>query len=77
MSKNVLYRVLVGLNYPPNDTRAEVGDIVNNLPSKAIADLLAINAIEVFDGIIEPVDEPSVPVEEVSKLESIEEDVTE
>jgi len=77
MAKNVLYRVLVGLNYPPDNTRAEIGDIVSDLPSKAIADLLAINAIEVFDGSVEASVEPSVPSEEVSEPESVVEDVVE
>lgn len=77
MAKNVSYRVLVGLNYPPNDTRAEVGDIVNDLPSKAVADLLAIGAIESIDAKSEVVVEDSVPSEEVIDLPPLEEDVVE
>ena len=77
MAKNVSQRVLVGLNYPPNDTRAEVGDIVNDLPSKAVADLLAIGAIESIDAKSEVVVEDSVPSEEVIDLPPLEEDVVE
>lgn len=40
------YRVLVGINYPPDNRRAEIGDIVNDLPDYAIDRLLK-------DGIIE------------------------
>lgn len=39
------YRVLTGLSYPP-DRRAEVGDIVDDLPSKSIKWLLAKGHIE-------------------------------
>jgi hypothetical protein len=73
MAKNVLYRVLVGLNYPPNDTRAEAGDVISDLPSKAVADLLAIGAIESIDAKSEVVVEPSEPVIEVVEFESVEE----
>jgi len=77
MAKNVSYRVLVGLNYPPNDTRAEVGDIVSDLPSKAVADLLAIGAIESIDAKSEVAVEDSVASEEVIDLPPLEEDVIE
>ena len=40
------WRVLVGLNYPPNETRAEVGDIVNDLPAADAAWLLEQGLIE-------------------------------
>lgn len=33
------YEVLVGLNYPP-DKRAEVGDIVSDLPGKSLTWLI-------------------------------------
>lgn len=42
------YRVLAGIDYPPNK-RVEIGDIVTDLPGNAIKDLLAINAIEPAD----------------------------
>lgn len=44
------YRVLVGINYPPDDKRAEEGDTVDDLPDYAIEGLLS-------GGIIEPVTE--------------------
>lgn len=43
------YRVEKGLNYKTTPTgdevRREIGDIISDLPSKAIKDLLAIQAI--------------------------------
>lgn len=43
------YRVLNGLSYPP-DRRAEVGDIVDDLPSKSIKWLLNKGHIEEVKG---------------------------
>lgn len=43
------YRVLNGLSYPP-DKRAEVGDIVDDLPSKSVKWLLAKGHIEEVKG---------------------------
>jgi hypothetical protein len=40
------YRVLVGLNYPPNDKRAEPGDVVDDLPPGSVGWLLDAGAIE-------------------------------
>lgn len=44
------YRALVGLDYPPNNkepkVRAEVGDVIDDLPPKAITWMLEIGAIE-------------------------------
>lgn len=37
------YLVAIGLNY--SDKRAEIGDVVDDLPEKAIQDLLALGAI--------------------------------
>lgn len=39
------YRVLQGIDYPPNK-RAESGDVVNDLPATSIKWLLEIGAIE-------------------------------
>ena len=39
--------VKVGINYPPNDQRAEPGDIIDDLPALAAAWMLE-------DGVIEP-----------------------
>jgi len=39
------YRVLVGMNYPP-DRRVEPGDIVDDLPKKSIAWLRAQECVE-------------------------------
>ena len=43
------YRVLNGLSYPP-DKRAEVGDIVDDLPPKSVKWLLAKGHIEEVKG---------------------------
>ena len=50
------YRVLAGMDYPPNK-RAEVGDIVDDLPAQSIKWLLA-------DGFIEDADKPKKVVAE-------------
>lgn len=41
----VEYRVLIGMNYPP-DKRAEPGDIVTDLPAKSVSWLLEQGCIE-------------------------------
>lgn len=82
------YRVLVGIDYPPNK-RAEIGDVVNDLPGGAIKDLLANGYIEPADGkkvsvkeepveapVVEPVVE-ATPVEVVEETTPIEAEVTE
>ncbi len=48
------YRVLVGLDYPP-DKRAEIGDVVTDLPAQSVKWLLA-------DGYIEDADKPKKTV---------------
>lgn len=45
-ASNVTYRVVVGINYPPDETRAEPGDVVSDIPANAVTGLLAIGAIE-------------------------------
>jgi hypothetical protein len=45
----VPYRVLTGLSYPP-DKRAEIGDVVDDLPSKSIKWLLTRGHIEEIAG---------------------------
>jgi hypothetical protein len=40
------YRVLVGLNYPPNDKRAEPGDVVDDIPPGSLGWLLDAGAVE-------------------------------
>lgn len=54
------YRVLVGLDYPP-DRRAETGDVVDDLPGKSIKWLTE-------QGLIEPA-EKSKPVKAPAKSE--------
>lgn len=53
MAPRKRYRALVGLNYPPNgkgtECRAEPGDVVNDLPADAIADLLQDGSIAELD----------------------------
>ena len=43
------YKVLVGIDYPPN-RRAEIGDIVEDIPSKSIKWLREQGIIELADG---------------------------
>lgn len=42
------YRVIQGINYPPNK-RAEIGDVVDDLPSSAIKWLVADGIVELAD----------------------------
>ena len=61
------YKVHTGLNYPP-DKRAEIGDVVDDIPSKSIKWLIEIGAIEKVDG--KPSKAPKVdPVVEESMVE--------
>lgn len=47
----VQYRVLVGINYPPGNRRANPGDLVDDIPPASVADLLVLGVIEaVGDG---------------------------
>jgi hypothetical protein len=67
------YRVLQGIDYPPNK-RAEAGKIVEDLPATSVKWLLE-------SGIIEDADKPTKkiekPVEEESKVEPVVETVEE
>lgn len=51
MTERQRYRVLVGINYPPGNRRAEPGDVRDDIPPGSIRWLLR-------DGIIEPLGEP-------------------
>lgn len=58
------YRVLTGLNYPP-DKRAEIGDVVEDLPAQSVKWLLADGHIEdaakpVKAIVEEPVEKPII-----------------
>jgi hypothetical protein len=75
MAKNTEYKVLTGIDYS-NGKRAEVGDVVSDLPKDSITWLLATGAItETLDAtspvesgqeaVVESVEEP-VPAVEVS-----------
>lgn len=57
------YRVLTGLNYPPNH-RAEPGDVVSDLPGKAIRWLREQGHIEPVGATAEPDPEPVADDEE-------------
>jgi len=52
------YRVLTGLNYPPNgkgpERRAEPGDIVNDLPPESVGWLLEDGSITEADEEVGP-----------------------
>lgn len=70
------YRVLVGLDYPPNK-RAEAGDEVSDLPNSSITWLLADGLIEAVEGNNKSAKKTVVapePVEEVVVEETVEED---
>jgi hypothetical protein len=58
------YRVLKGVDYPPNK-RAEEGQVVNDLPANAISWLLEIGAIEDSSKPAKKVEEPKVEEPEV------------
>lgn len=44
MAKNIEYKVLQGIDYPPNK-RAEIGDVVSDLPKESVSWLLASGVI--------------------------------
>jgi hypothetical protein len=64
------YRVLQGIDYPPNK-RAEIGDVVNDLAPSSVKWLLEVGAIEDVNKKTTKAEEP-VAVEPVVE-ESIEE----
>ena len=51
------YRVLQGIDYPPNK-RAEIGDVVEDLPATSIKWLLESGAIEDSSKPAKSVEEP-------------------
>ena len=79
------YRVLQGIDYPPNK-RAEIGDVVEDLPATSVKWLLEIGAIEdsskpaktVEETKPEPIVEPVVeaPVEAVKEEDGFDPDAT-
>lgn len=50
MTTSPRYRVLVGINYPPDERRAEPGDIVDDIPDYAQHKLEQAGAIERVQG---------------------------
>jgi hypothetical protein len=69
MAKTTEYKVLQGIDYPPNK-RAEAGDIVSDLPKESISWLIS-------SGVIERIGKESAPeVEEVvaAVIEALEQD---
>jgi hypothetical protein len=69
------YRVLRGIDYPPNK-RAEAGQVVTDLPATAIAWLLEDGAIEDVSKPAKKIEEPKVEapkVEEVIETPVVEE----
>lgn len=79
------YRVLQGIDYPPNK-RAEIGDVVEDLPATSIKWLLESGAIEdsskpakkIEEPKVEPIVEPVVeaPVEAVKEEDGFDPDAT-
>lgn len=65
------YRVLSGIDYPPNK-RAEVGQVVSDLPPQSIKWLLESGAIEDASKPVKKVEEPVV---EAPKAEPVIEEV--
>lgn len=59
------YRVLQGIDYPPNK-RAEAGDVVNDLPASSVKWLLEVGAIE---DASKPKSEPKVEIVEEPVIE--------
>jgi hypothetical protein len=70
------YRVLQGIDYPPNK-RAEVGEIVSDLPATSIKWLLEIGAIEDSSKPASKATKSAPVVEEESIVETIVEPVIE
>lgn len=72
------YRVLVGMNYPDPSSedgaekRAEIGDVIDDLPAEAIKGLLKAEAIEHVKPGPKPSDEPELP--EPEQVEEVVED---
>ena len=64
MAKNTEFEVLIGLDYPPNK-RAEVGDVVSDLPKESISWLLEMGAISLVSESVEPKVDSKVIVEDV------------
>jgi hypothetical protein len=64
------YRVLQGIDYPPNK-RAEAGDVVNDLPASSVKWLLEVGAIE---DASKPKSEPKVEIVEEPVVEPVKEE---
>lgn len=82
------YRVLQGIDYPPNK-RAEIGDVVDDLPAASVKWLLEIGAIEdsskpvaktepkaevKVEPVVEPVIEAPVEAEPVEEIPATEDE---
>ena len=63
------YRVLTGLDYPP-DKRAEVGALVSDIPEKSAKWLLEQGLIELSDGKSKKAEVAPVVEEQVTEVES-------
>jgi hypothetical protein len=63
------YRVLAGISYPPNK-RAEVGDVVDDLPSRSIKWLVDTGCIEQVD-TPKPKGKRAEPVSEDAPLTNV------
>ena len=80
MAKTITYKVLQGIDYPPNK-RAEAGDVVSDLPKEAISWLIESGSVVRVTGeepVVEPAAEPvEEVVEEVVEALSIDEELDE
>jgi hypothetical protein len=70
------YRVLKGIDYPPNK-RAEVGDVVTDLAPSSIKWLLEVGAIEDVNKKTTQVEEPVAVVEPIVEEPVVEESIEE
>jgi hypothetical protein len=65
------YRVLAGISYPPN-RRAEVGDIVSDLPKDSITWLVESGVVEAVEAKKPQAKfEPKVAVEEIEVADEL------
>lgn len=63
------YKVLTGISYPPNK-RAEIGDVVTDIPSRSIKWLLEAGVIEKADERGGPKTNTAAPVEKLATVDA-------
>lgn len=63
------YKVLTGISYPPN-RRAEIGDVVTDIPARSIKWLLESGVIEIADERGKTKTNTAVPVIQLATVDS-------